>query len=111
MKAFVTGICGQLGHDVVEELLRRNYSVIGTDLIEYPIITSKIGYSYICMDITDQEAVDRVICSEKPDAIIHCAAWTAVDVAEMPENHDKVKKINVDGTRYLAEAAKAVDAK
>jgi dTDP-4-dehydrorhamnose reductase len=67
--------------------------------------------SYVALDITDEEAVYRMIMEIHPDVIVHCAAWTAVDAAEESENREKVRKVNVDGTRFLAEAAKAVDAK
>lgn len=115
MKVFVTGVCGQLGHDCINNLVSRGHEAIGSD-----IQTSYSGVAdgsavetalYVQLDITDQEAVNRMICQIAPDAIIHCAAWTAVDAAESEENREKVDRINHLGTRYIAEAAKAVDAK
>ena len=97
MRVLVTGVKGQLGYDVVNELKNRNHGVIGVDIAE--------------MDITDKSAVYCVIGEVKPDAVIHCAAWTAVDAAEDPSNHEKVMKINADGTRYIAEACKILNAK
>lgn len=105
MKFFVTGVNGQLGHDCMEELGKRGHSAIGSD------IQKQDKDSYISMDITDREAVIRTVADVKPDVIIHCAAWTAVDAAEAEENREKVHAINVDGTRNIAEAAKSVDAK
>ena len=105
MKFFVTGVNGQLGHDCVEELRKRGHSAIGSD------IQKQDKDSYISMDITDREAVIRTVADVKPDVIIHCAAWTAVDAAEAEENREKVFAINVDGTRNIAEAAKYVDSK
>ena len=115
MKVFVTGVGGQLGHDVVNELISRGHEAVGSDI--------QPGYSgvadgsavttapYIQLDITDEEAVKAAIDAVHPDAIIHCAAWTAVDAAEDEENKVKVDAINHLGTQYIAEAAKAVDAK
>ena len=112
MKVFVTGVGGQLGHDVVNELISRGHEAIGSDIAkEYagvsdgsPVTTA----SYVQLDITDKNAVDKVITALHPDAIIHCAAWTAVDAAEDEENREKVDKINHLGTQYIAEAAKSV---
>ena len=95
MKVLVTGVKGQLGYDVVKELTKRNHEAIGVDIEE--------------MDITDFSAVEKVLTAVKPDAVIHCAAWTAVDAAE--DNADKVMKINVDGTANIAKVCKAIDAK
>ena len=115
MKIFVTGVGGQLGHDVVNDAVGRGHEAIGSDIAsqyngvkdESPVISAP----YAQLDITDQAAVAATIEEVKPDAIIHCAAWTAVDAAEDEENKAKVYAINVDGTRYIAEAAKAVGAK
>ena len=105
MKFLVTGVNGQRGHDCVEELRKRGYIVTGSDI-------QKLDQeSYVSMDITDREAVMCTVADLKPDVIIHCAAWTAVDAAEAEENRGKVYAINVDGTRNIAEAAKSVDAK
>jgi len=105
MKVFVTGVNGQLGHDCVNELIKRGYEVTGSD-----IQPSGAG-NYVRLDITDKAAVQKVISDIRPDAVIHCAAWTAVDAAEDEENRPKVRSINAAGTRYIAEAVKAVNAK
>ena len=97
MRVLVTGVKGQLGYDVVNELNKRNHEAIGVDVEE--------------MDVTDEAAVYRVIGEAKPDAVVHCAAWTAVDAAEDPDNYDKVMKINALGTEYVARACKTLDAK
>jgi dTDP-4-dehydrorhamnose reductase len=97
MKVLVTGVKGQLGHDVVNELKKRNYEAIGVDIDE--------------MDITDIQSVDSVILKSKPDAVIHCAAWTAVDAAEDEENRETVRQINVDGTQNVANACKKLGCK
>ena len=115
MKIFVTGVCGQLGHDVVNNAIARGYEAIGSDI--QPVYSGVADGSavtsapYVQLDITDSPAVTATIEEIRPDAIIHCAAWTAVDNAEDEENRDKVHKINALGTQYIAEAAKAVDAK
>ena len=115
MKAFVTGVCGQLGHDCVNELAGRGWEVLGSDIQEvYSGVadgTAVTTAPYVQLDITDREAVHRVIREAKPDVILHCAAWTAVDAAEEEENREKVDQINHLGTRYIAEAAKELDAK
>lgn len=107
MKVFVTGVGGQLGHDVVNELLKRNYEAAGTDILE----TADSPAEYVSLDITDRDAVDRVITDVNPDAVVHCAAWTAVDAAEDEENRAKVRAINTDGTRYIAEVCKKLGCK
>ena len=109
MKVFVTGVGGQLGYDVMNELVKRNYEVIGSDILAKENIA--LSYEYIQLDITDKDAVENVINSVKPDAVIHCAAWTAVDAAEEEKNKAKVFAINVDGTRNIAEACKKYDCK
>ena len=115
MLVFVTGVSGQLGHDCVNELVKRGYKVIGSDMQErYSGVadgSAATTVPYLQLDITDEKAVKETIEQIRPDAIIHCAAWTAVDAAEEEENRPKVKAINADGTRYIAEAARAVDAK
>ena len=108
MKIFVTGVCGQLGFDVVNEAISRGYKTIGSDIMPE---SGCVGADYIPLDITDIYAVKAVVEELHPDVIIHCAAWTAVDAAEATENQEKVHRINADGTRNLAEAAKVVDAK
>ena len=115
MRVFVTGVGGQLGHDVVNELAGRGYEVIGSDIQEsYSGVqdgTAVTSAPYAQLDITKADAVRTTILLNQPDVIIHCAAWTAVDAAEAEENREKVDRINHLGTRYIAEAAKAVDAK
>ena len=117
MKVFVTGVCGQLGHDCVNELLTRGYNVVGSDIAEFTAAAFSTGeppssrLQYKKLDITDEQAVKKTIHQIHPDAIIHCAAWTAVDAAEKRENREIVQRINADGTRYIAEAAKAINAK
>lgn len=93
MKVMVTGVKGQLGFDVVNELNKRGHEPIGVDIDE--------------LDITDQQAVHQMISKVKPNGVIHCAAWTAVDDAE--DNYDNVMSVNRDGTRYIAECCKELD--
>ncbi len=115
MKVFVTGVCGQLGHDVMNELNRRGYEGIGTDITpEYsgamdgtPVTTMP----YVSLDITDKAAVTKTIKEIAPDVVIHCAAWTAVDMAEDDENVAKVRAINAGGTENIALVCKELDCK
>ena len=115
MKLFVTGVCGQLGHDVVNNAVARVYEAVGSDI--QPIYSGVADGSavtsspYVQLDITDRDAVLAAIEEIRPEAIIHCAAWTAVDAAEDKENKAKVHTINAVGTQNIADAAKAVDAK
>ncbi len=95
MKVLVTGATGQLGWDVMKELKKRNIECRGTGSKE--------------LDITDREAVMRFIEDYRPDAVIHCAAYTAVDKAE--DEPEKCRDVNVNGTAYIAEACRTVDAK
>ncbi|MDO5335937.1 MAG: dTDP-4-dehydrorhamnose reductase [Eubacteriales bacterium] len=95
MKVLVTGVKGQLGHDVVNELTRRNHEAVGVDIEE--------------MDITDMASVDRVIKEIQPEAVIHCAAWTAVDLAE--DYVDKVRLVNAAGTENIARVCRELDIK
>ena len=115
MKVFVTGVGGQLGHDVVNELDRRAHESIGSDIqAVYSGVndgSAVVPAPYVQMDITDGAAVSKTIEELKPDVIIHCAAWTNVDGAEAPENQAKVHQINAVGTENIAKAAKAIDAK
>ncbi|MCI8507199.1 MAG: dTDP-4-dehydrorhamnose reductase [Lachnospiraceae bacterium] len=97
MKVLVTGVKGQLGFDVVNELEKRGYDTVGVDIEE--------------MDITDKDSVSSVFSKECPDAVIHCAAWTAVDAAEEEENIPKVFAVNTTGTEYIAEECKKNGAK
>ena len=113
MTVFVTGVNGQLGHDVMNELYRQGIEAIGSDITDqYAGLASDIAtMSYISMDITDKTSVSQVLYQVHPDAIIHCAAWTAVDAAEDEENQEKVHAINAEGTRTIAAVAKKLDAK
>lgn len=115
MRAFVTGVGGQLGHDIMNELAVRGYEGIGSDIRpEYSGIqdgTPVCTMPYVALDITNSDAVMATINEIKPDVIVHCAAWTNVDGAEDPENKPVVHKINAEGTQNMADAAKAVDAK
>ena len=109
MRVLVTGVCGQLGHDVVNELASRGHEAVGSDLaVEY---SGTLTMPYLPLDITDKAAVDKAVAEAHPDAVIHCAAWTAVDAAEDEENKDKVFAVNEAATGYIAEAAKKIDAK
>ena len=100
MKVFVTGVGGQLGHDVMKELEKRGHEAIGSDVQ---------GDCDYVLDITDKNAVSAVLTEVQPDAVIHCAAWTAVDLAE--EMEEKVRAVNVSGTANIADACKALDCK
>ena len=100
MKVLVTGVAGQLGYDVMNELAKRGHNGIGTDIAEVS------GMQFVKLDITDKEAVEKIISETKPDAVVHCAAWTAVDAAEDEENKEKVFAINVNGTENIARACK-----
>ena len=113
MKVFVTGVNGQLGHDVMKELTHRGIEAVGSDITEqYAGIPSEVAQlPYVQMDITNKDVVTKVLNDTHPDAVIHCAAWTAVDAAEDEENRAKVHAINADGTRNIAEAVRALDAK
>ena len=97
MKVLVTGVKGQLGFDVVNELKEKNIEAVGVDIEE--------------MDITDKASVDKVIKEVNPDAVIHCAAWTAVDAAEDEDRQEKVKLVNVNGTQNIADVCKELDIK
>ena len=114
MKVFVTGVGGQLGHDVMNELASRGYDGVGSDIApQYSGIqdgTAVTSMPYVQLDITDKKAVSRILEETAPDVIVHCAAWTAVDAAEEEENKGKVRAINETGTRYIAETAKKLDA-
>ena len=107
MKAFVTGVGGQLGHDVMDELAKRGYEGVGSDILE----SVDTKYPYVKLDITDAKAVDKAISEANPDIVIHCAAWTAVDAAEDEENQPKVRAINVDGTQNIANVCKKLGCK
>lgn len=115
MKVFVTGVCGQLGHDVMNELAKRGYEGVGSDIQEaYAGVadgTAVTTAPYVPLDITDQATVEKVITEIHPDVIVHCAAWTAVDMAEDDDKVAKVRAINAGGTQNIANVAKAIDAK
>lgn len=115
MKVFVTGVAGQLGHDVMNELFKRGYEGVGTDLAsEYSGVQDNSPVTkmpYVSLDITDASAVEATIKEVNPDVIIHCAAWTAVDMAEDDDKVEKVRAINAGGTQNIANIAKELDAK
>lgn len=95
MKVFVTGVKGQLGYDVVNELEKRGHTAIGVDIED--------------LDITDAAAVEKMITEAAPEAVIHCAAWTAVDAAE--DNEEKCRQVNVNGTENIAKVCKKLNCK
>lgn len=107
MKVFVTGVGGQLGYDVMKELEKRGHIAVGSDVQE----SSAFFKNYIKLDFTDKNTVFSVLEQIKPDAVIHCGAWTAVDDAEDEQNREKVKKINETGTENIAQACKKIDCK
>ena len=113
MKVLVTGVNGQLGHDVMNELAKRGHEGIGSDLApSYAGVmdgTAVTGMPYISLDITDRENVLEAIRNCRPDAVVHCAAWTAVDLAEDEDKADKVRAINAQGTQNIADACKETD--
>ena len=115
MKVFVTGVAGQLGHDVMNELAKRGHEGVGSDIApEYSGAADGSAVTtmpYVSLDITDSAAVEAALTEICPDVVIHCAAWTAVDAAEDEENQAKVRAINVDGTANIARVCKAIDAK
>lgn len=115
MKILVTGVAGQLGHDVMNELARRGHIGIGSDIAEsYSGIADGSAVTtmpYVQMDITDPVSVKNIILASAPDAVIHCAAWTAVDLAEDADKIDKVRAINADGTKHIAGICRELDCK
>lgn len=115
MKFFVTGVNGQLGHDVMNELLKRGYEGVGSDIQSaYSGVSDGSAVTtapYVALDITDKDAVENVIKDIKPDAVIHCAAWTAVDMAEDDDKVEKVRAVNVGGTQNIADVCKEIDCK
>lgn len=110
MKVFVTGACGQLGFDTVTELLSRGHEAVAADILPEAAGLPE-GVQYVSLDITDAGAVRGALARIRPDAVIHCAAWTAVDAAEEPENRDKVFAVNAGGTRNIALAARDIGCK
>ena len=115
MKFFVTGVNGQLGHDVMNELIKRGHLGIGSDIAEKYIgimdNSAVTTAEYVQLDITNRKSVIDTISAIKPDAIVHCAAWTAVDLAEDIDKQPIVFKVNAEGTKYIAEASKLIDSK
>ena len=115
MKVFVTGVAGQLGHDVMNELAKRGHTGIGSDIAPtYSGIqdgSAVCSMPYVAMDITDAAFVEATIVQAKPDVVVHCAAWTAVDLAEDEDKQEKVRAINVGGTQNIADACKALNCK
>lgn len=131
MKAFVTGVNGQLGHDVMNEFIRRGYECVGSDVASCYKGDAASGYdhdsalghgreageeaaaeiSYVSMDITDADAVEKVITEIDPDAVIHCAAWTAVDMAEDDDKTELVRRVNGGGTKNIAKVCKKLGCK
>ena len=115
MKVFVTGVAGQRGHDVINEHAGRDYEGIGSDIREvYSGLcdgTAAESMPYMQMDITDTDSVGNVLKSVKPDVVIHCAAWTAVDLAEDEDKQKTVHRVNADGTRNIAEVCRELDCK
>lgn len=116
MKFLVTGVCGQLGHDLMDELKKRGLEAVGTDILPVEKYAEQQGKSaeevreeYLQLDITDRDAVEKAVAGVKPDAFLHCAAWTAVDAAEDEENQPKVWAVNVTGTENIALACRAAD--
>ncbi|MBR6210386.1 MAG: dTDP-4-dehydrorhamnose reductase [Clostridiales bacterium] len=115
MKIFVTGVGGQLGHDVMNEIASRGFDGVGSDIA--PVYsgvadgTAVTSMPYVQLDITDSEAVASVLAEVKPDVVVHCAAWTAVDAAEDEENKEKVFSINAKGTENIAKVCKELDCK
>ena len=115
VRVFVTGVGGQLGHDVMNELAARGYEGIGSDIA--PTYSGMQDGSAVCampyvqLDITDGEAVERTLSEVNPDVVVHCAAWTAVDAAEDEANIAKVHAINVDGTQHIVNQCKKLNCK
>ncbi|MCI6089642.1 MAG: dTDP-4-dehydrorhamnose reductase [Solobacterium sp.] len=115
MKVFVTGVNGQLGHDVMNELYKRGYEATGSDIADTYVGINDFSpvttMPYVKLDITDTEEVNRVISGLEPDVVIHCAAWTAVDMAEDDDKVELVRNVNAHGTENIAKACKYIDAK
>lgn len=115
MKVLVTGVGGQLGHDVVNELAARGHEAVGSDIAEsYSGVADGSAVTkaaYVSLDITDAAAVEKAIKEVNPEAVIHCAAWTAVDMAEDDDKVEKVRAINAGGTKNIALVCKELDCK
>ncbi|MGI6096406.1 MAG: dTDP-4-dehydrorhamnose reductase [Lachnospiraceae bacterium] len=115
MKVLVTGVGGQLGHDVMNELSKRHYEGVGSDIApayngvaDGTPVTSML---YVQMDITDQDSVEKILTDVNPDVVVHCAAWTAVDLAEDDDKVEKVRLVNAVGTENIALVCKKLDCK
>ena len=115
MKVLVTGVAGQLGHDVMNELAKRGYEGIGSDIKDtysgIPDGTAVVTMPYVPMDITDKASVEKVLKEVNPDVVVHCAAWTAVDLAEDEDKKETVQKVNADGTRNISLVCKELGCK
>lgn len=115
MKVFVTGVNGQLGHDVMNELYKRGYEATGSDIADTYVGINDFSpvttMPYVKLDITDTDEVNRVISRLEPDVVIHCAAWTAVDMAEDDDKIELVRNVNAHGTENIAKACKNIDTK
>lgn len=115
MKVLVTGVAGQLGHDVMNELAKRGYEGIGSDIKDtysgIPDGTAVVTMPYVPMDITDKASVEKVLKEVNPDVVVHCAAWTAVDLAEEEAKKETVRKVNAEGTRNIALVCKDLGCK
>ena len=115
MKIFVTGVGGQLGHDVMNELNSRGYEGTGSDI--QSVYSGVQDGTYVCtadyrqMDITDKDSVKNILEQVKPEVVIHCAAWTAVDAAEDEDKKETVRKVNAAGTQNIADICKELDCK
>lgn len=107
MKALVTGVNGQLGFDVMNELAKRGYEAIGSDITD----TNENFDKYVSLDITNKELVNKTIKEINPDVVVHCAAWTAVDLAEDDDKVEKVRAVNAKGTENIALTCKELDCK
>lgn len=108
-------MAGQLGHDVMNELNKRGYEGIGSDIApEYSGVQDGSAVAtmpYVSLDITNKENVENVLTELKPDVIVHCAAWTAVDLAEDDDKVERVRSINAGGTENIAKVCKKLDSK
>ncbi len=115
MKVLVTGVAGQLGHDVMNELAKRGYEGIGSDIKDtysgIPDGTAVVTMPYVPMDITDKASVEKVLKEVHPDVVVHCAAWTAVDLAEEEDKKETVRRVNAEGTRNIALVCKDLGCK
>lgn len=115
MRFFVTGVNGQLGHDVMNELNKRGHEGVGSDMaLIYAGVDDGSAVTtmpYMRLDITDKDAVKKIISEVNPDAVIHCAAWTAVDMAEDDDKVEAVRKVNASGTQNIADVCKKLDCK